>query len=212
MRTFKFSLIAIMICLALAAEAQIKLGVKAIPGINATRFSTNIDGAVLDGKSAVKFNAGVLLDFEFSENYYFSTGLHWMAKSINLESTIQTVDYNEDHDLQYVQVPLSLKLYTNEVAIDKRVYFQIGAVNEIKIQDDLETNQSAVYNKFAGYDVGLLLAAGMEMNLGTNTAAFAGLYFQRNFLNNTNDLTQLFNSYIIEARNTFVGIEIGVKF
>ena len=212
MRTLKIPLIALLLFVAIAAEAQVKLGVKVSPGLNTTRIktlSTDFQNANIDGKSSLGFNGGIFVDYELSENYYFNSGVNFSARKFRFEGSYDfnqvTITTEEEIKLQYVQVPISLKLYTNEVALDKKVYFQVGATADFKVQDDYQPLVGD--NKMNFFDTSLLIASGMEMTMGSNTTVFGGISFNRHFLDMFSDDPNDFS-----GSNSFIGLEIGVKF
>jgi hypothetical protein len=95
------------------------------------------------GKSegiALGFAYGLMADFNFAENYSFATGL--TITTINGKSTelgpmsmvanAQPVAYDMRYRLQYIEVPLTLKLKTNKIG-DLRWYGQFGLSNDFNI-------------------------------------------------------------------------------
>src|SRR5699024_4570828 len=115
------------------ANAQTKIGIKVSPLLSVNRVSTD-DGNIAAASDGVglRFSFGPIVDFFLKENYYFSTGILYTPKragiSIKDELGIQR---SEDYKLQYLQIPAMIKLFTNELALDTRVYFKFGAIPEI---------------------------------------------------------------------------------
>lgn len=153
---------------------------------------------------------GLFTDIALAENYNFHLGLYYASKSFDMFVKKENDrKVKNDYRLQYLQIPTLLKLYTNEVALDKKLYFQIGPVTEIKIFDERKETEPVI-NKFAALDISLNITLGMEMNIGLETAFFAGLTYQRGLLNNVNKTSNAVSD--MSLRNDFIGIETGIKF
>ena len=76
-----------------------------------------------------------------------------------------------------------VSFYTNEIALDTRLYFQVGVELEIKISEkDDAPNQKFVSN-FRTFNLSSVLAMGVELTQGTSTVLAVGLGYHRG-LNN----------------------------
>ena len=119
-----------------ASCGQTKLGLKLTSSIISQRISNSYDSIdISQGANAFIPTASLFAELPLSRNYYFSTGVGYLSKRVNL-----VVKNNDDHqsqnkgyNIQYVQLPATLKLYTNEVALDKKIYMQFGPVFEIAV-------------------------------------------------------------------------------
>jgi len=128
-------------------------------------------------------------------------------------------------NLQYLQIPVALKLFTNEVAPDVKLYFVVGGTAGIKIQEKKisykdETNlfiEPALGKGYSFGDVGLLLGAGAEYRLGESTTLFGGLSYNRGLINvpsakgplvwNNKDASGLYDLSLNQ-----ISLEMGIKF
>ncbi|GAA5041759.1 hypothetical protein GCM10011506_43660 [Marivirga lumbricoides] len=192
-----------------SAQAQAKFGLKAAPTLSfnrvedeSTNYSYNPDGVGL------RFQLGPTVDFEFKENHYFSTGLLFATKRVGVQIKDEDTNFSsdEDYSLHYLQIPLTLKLFTEEVGLDKKLYFQVGGSLDIKTKgrgEDLDFVQ-----KFNFMDATALLAAGVEYGFGIDTKLFGGIIYQRGLFNVINEST----SDGLRVQNDLLGLEFGITF
>lgn len=214
---------------ALHASAQVKLGFKFSPNI---AFNSTVTEGIYDGVSpsgaSVRFSAGPIADFFFADNYAFHTGLWYTLRRTGIEGRIgdgvQSTDVTSLYNVQYLQVPVAFKFYTNEVATDLRIYFLVGGTIDVKIAEKpKDKNANWLYARsqaddkraFKPADVGLLLGAGGELVMGTNTALFFGLSYNRGLTNALGNPTDDFGNRIsssLKVRNSLIALDLGVKF
>ncbi|MGM0580123.1 MAG: outer membrane beta-barrel protein [Bacteroidota bacterium] len=193
------------------AEAQVRFGFKAAPNISFNRIDAEADNTDFNTDGVgLRFQLGPVFDFEFKENHYFSTGIIFTSKrsSFIADSAGATPPtYNEDYSPQYLQVPLTLKLFTEEIGLDKKIYFQFGGT--VDFMTNSEGEDENIVQSFKFIDLNSLLAIGLEYGIGINTKVFGGIVYQRGLLNviNKNIYGDDFN-----LRNDFVGLELGVIF
>lgn len=177
------------------------------------------------GKSnnvALGFAYGLLADFNFAQNYSFSTGL--TITTINGKSTeVVTVPSGSSaspaqspvdlkYKLQYIELPLTLKLRTAKIG-DVRWYGQFGLSNDFNIgakQDaDMSGNETYrdlnISDAIKFYRAGLILGAGGEFDLNEQASITAGLTFNNGFTDITSDKNT-------SVRNHYIGINFGVFF
>ena len=180
-----------------AQDGKFKLGLRFAPGISMSRVQDLSEDNVTwsSGSAGLRFSAGLTGDFNFGRNYSFYTGIWYTVMKAGLKATVDSAGIKNaaesEINIQYLQVPLALKLFTNEIATDVKLYFVVGgtaglALKEIALsyKDDGKKFQKAALGK--GYsigDVGLLLGAGAEYRLGESTTLFAGISYNRGLLN-----------------------------
>ena len=166
------------------------------------------------------FSYGLLGDFNFAPNYSFSTAL--TITSINGKSTEANVApyhsgtipvaYDLKYKLQYIEVPLTVKLKTIKDE-GKRWYGQFGLSNGFSIgakQDVVSNGTAAIKNqqmtsttKF--YRAGLIIGAGGEFDISGNASILAGLTYNNGFTNITTDKSR-------DVRNHYLALNFGVFF
>ena len=179
-----------------------------------------------DGKGdglSLGFSYGLLGDFNFAENYSFSTGLTVTTingKSTELnpnlyhsnDGTNQVTAYDLKYKLQYIEIPATIKLKTNKIG-ELTWYGQFGLSNDFNIgarQDASTRGQTLAddrdikdYTKF--YRAGLILGGGGEFDLDGHTSIVAGLTYNNGFTNIVKDRGR-------SVRSHYVGINFGVFF
>ena len=183
----------------------------------AARFSPGIAWMKPDSKyitnegNVARFGFGISMDIHFTENYAFGTGFEVtrMGGSLSYLNSgrYDGVDYvmsrTRDYRLQYVEVPLTLKLRTNEIGYIT-YWGQFGIVPGLNINAKGDDNVDFLYDKtdtgwgetdrvsFSSEDedikndvnifrVGLLIGAGIEYSLSGNTALHVGITYNNGF-------------------------------
>jgi hypothetical protein len=217
-------------------DSKFKLGLRFAPSLAMTRVIDveEKDKMAFESNGAgVRFSAGLTGDFYFGKNYSFYTGLWYttMRSGVKFTSTTDKGNFEGEaiYSLQYVQVPVAIKLFTNEIATDTKLYFVIGGTAGIKINEkDLtwDSNQpnDEVFSKpgkgtaYSFFDAGLLLTAGAEHQLGENTIIFGGLSYNRGLLGVQSDKGPFKSAAGSEASSIYtvshhlLSLEFGLKF
>lgn len=198
------------------AYAQSKIGIKFSPTLSTNRINFTSEGgrySVTPNGVGGRFIFGPIFDLFVTDNYYFSTGLLYAPKRIGISVT-DTQSPNNSSDqvyrLQYLQLPASLKLFTNELALDTRVYFQIGGSLDVKIASNAKDEYAIQYiNRTRFFDFTVQLGTGVEYRLGYNTLLFGGFFYNRGLIN---AVTRTHEGLDINVKNDMVGLDLGVKF
>jgi len=156
------------------------------------------------------FSYGVLADIPFSENYYFSTAL--TVSTLNAKAT-ESGNNTSVYKLQYLEVPLTLKLKSNEM-MNRRFYGQFGLNTGINIgskQDIMYTNSATPdeKNKDIGdlintFRAGLVLGGGAEWKMGENMSLLTGLSYSNGF-------TDVLDGDA-KAKNSYIALNLGIFF
>jgi hypothetical protein len=193
-------------------SAQSKLGLKLSPTLSLNRATYDNDTYDLqeDGTGG-RFVFGLIYDYMLSENYYLSTGLLYAPKRLafSLRDKATATEVKEAYNLQYLQLPATLKLFTNELSLDTRVYFQLGGLLELKVAEKAQGKDYDVVDDIRFFDTSLYVGAGLERRLGYNTLLFGGIFYNRGLLNAVTDLQA---PYDFELRNDLLGLDLGIKF
>jgi hypothetical protein len=208
----KLFFVTILAISALTSHAQVRFGFRIAPDLSFSRIQSSEDLYKIESNgTAVKLQLGPTFDFPFRENHYFSTGIYFNTKqaSITLTDKFDGSESKEAFALQYIQLPISLKLYTDEVGLDKKVYFQFGTAIDFKTQGVLDDN--AILNAVKFADLSALLAVGMEYRLGVNTKLYGGLFYNRGLLDNVKD-SPISEQQAWRLNSDLFGLELGVTF
>lgn len=210
----KYLLISIFSAITTHNFAQEQISIKISPGLSYGRVHTDPDTASFKSDGiALRGKLGAIYDWPIKENYYLSTGAFFVAKQISIKKNDPSY-LKEQHEIQYLQVPVLLKLYTSEVILDTRLYVEFGITGAIKINDrvtNLVGNEQFV-TKLRRWEIGGVIGCGVEYNFSLFTSVFAGISYQ-----------PAFSSMLLEQRdsNTFpklfgyadlITIDVGIKF
>lgn len=212
-----------------AASAQVEIGLKVSPSITNLRADSPRNGTNATGfkneKSKLGFGGGVIIDYFFGQNYAFSSGLFLTGKggTISYLDPAKNVRYNQKIGVQYLEVPVSLKLFTNDISEGTKVYFQVGGTlagaiaaridGEKFYQDPGNSNAETRASKHVIVpDVGLLGGAGVEYLLGQSTRLIAGLSYHHGIVNIDRyfDNNRKFSN--VTLKNSEVALDLGIKF
>ena len=211
------------------ASAQFEIGLKVSPSITSLRAESTSDHAFASDGSKLSFGGGLVVDYFFGENYALSTGLLLTGKGGTISYTDvsggvtgQPFVVKPKIATQYLGIPLTVKLFTNEISSGTRLYFQVGPsinvpigtrINGEKFFTDPATGKE---NKAGDYiyfvDADILAGAGVEYQLAKSTKVFAGITYQRGLV----DIDHYFESTRgfkdVTIKNSGVALDLGIKF
>lgn len=204
--TILFTLCAI--CLGSFAQKKFQLGLQIAP--NFSWVKANTDNVENEGLK-FGFNYGIMGDFNFADNYAFSTGISLVNTGGEItRPDIQkvpnsgvTVDgygaTTADVRLKYIEIPLTLKLKTNEIGYMKYfgqfgfglgVNYDASADESFKYEFGDSESGATISNEDVDYkdEVNLLRASlivglGAEYNLSGSTSLVFGVTFNNGFTN-----------------------------
>ncbi|MEJ1928952.1 porin family protein [Nostoc sp. NIES-2111] len=213
------------------AQAQLKIGLRLAPAVAFSRvqdYSSQDLGPGNDIKysgngAGFGISTGVLFDYFIKPNYAVSSGVYYTVKRAAVDGgAIGSTAWN----LQMIQIPITMKLYTNEIMPDMKIYFQLGGALDFVIaqkrksfvSDSIPAPDSG---PFRGFDVSLLLGSGVEYRVAESTTLFAGFSYNRGLLNMMTKYGALneFNALGIDKANDrygvrvdMVSLDMGIKF
>lgn len=193
--------------------AQGQFSIKIAPILSYSRVYTNPDtaGFSSDG-SALRFKLGPLYDWNIKGDYYLSTGLLWAAQQASIKN--DSLSIQEQHELQYLQVPLLLKLYTGEIRLDTRLYFELGAIGTLKINDRVTklTQPKPLIKTFQVLGLGGLFGLGIEYNITLFTSISGGISYQLGMTSMFREQQDIASVPKVLGYADFVSLDIGIKF
>ena len=191
-----------------------KIGIKVGPSFSMSRTGTDgPDTSIGRDGNSVELLLGAFADIRFKENYYFHTGVNYATKETRITVTdpgIAGGEVSERYAHEYLQLPLLLKLYTNEVVLDTRIYFNFGLIPEIRLSTSNEDVSTVLIEDFKSFDLAGNIGGGVEKNLGPSTRIFAGVNFNLGFLNMIKNQSLLVDP--INVKSNLLALEIGIKF
>lgn len=217
-----FTVLTLFVSLALKAqdESDLRLGIKLAPTFGNSRVLLDDPANTVENDgSAFRLSIGLIADRKFGNGYIFSSGLIYMPKEVSIAASGTGSNvFNaipETYKLQYLQIPSTVKLFTNEIQPDLKIYFQLGMALEIKVYEEAETGlgEPEVIAQFQPFNIPVILGTGIEYTAGVNTTVFAGVSYQRgltNIVESTNTNYEFAEE--LSIRTTLLSIDVGVKF
>jgi hypothetical protein len=165
-------------------------------------LKTDVNHISNDG-SVFGFNGGLIIDRYFAENYAFSTGIflwHTGGKLLFSDSTAIRFRTGEDtlapntsmaYHLQYLTIPFSLKLHSNEIGYIK-FFAHLGINSHINIGKtadvpDMNIDNVGIPDEIQFFSMSYFFGGGIEYSLGGNTAILCGIYYTNGFWDVTVD-------------------------
>ncbi|GAA4493866.1 hypothetical protein GCM10023172_02990 [Hymenobacter ginsengisoli] len=215
-----------------AAFAQVEIGLKVSPSISYLRTSSTSATSFQSESSKFSFGGGIFMDYFFGENYAFNTGLFLTGKG----GTISYLDRNplsmsqlpgtrveQKIAIQYLELPLTLKLFTNEVAPATRIYFQVGGSLAVPVQSRINgekyytdpydnNNQTSASSHVLPVDANLIGAVGAEYQLGKSTKFLAGLSYHHGLVDFDRYFERTRNFSDVSIKNSVFSLDLGLKF
>jgi hypothetical protein len=206
----------------LMAQQKISFGIHADPLIS--WFSSDIKQIRNDG-ARPGFSFGLTFNNYFSPNYSFSTGISIVnagGRLVNSDTTIlkftnfsSTVlpDKPVVYKIQYLTIPLGLKLQTNQIGyltffsdlgLDPKVV--IGGKADVPSLDITNEN---IINELKMFNLSYHITAGIEYSLGGSTALLFGLNFDNNFLDVTKNNV---NKLVDKVSHKMLSFRFGINF
>jgi len=167
------------------------------------------------------FNAGLVMDNYFAENYAFSTGVSILQTGgiMSLADTsgfidtdwLDTIPQGDQvkYHLQYITVPLSLKLKSNQIGYN--TYFaHLGVNTHMNVRalasaENQGIEEEDIKDEVKFFMMSYFIGGGLEYSLGGNTALLAGVYFKSGFMDARQN-----DNYGIRASS--VALRLGIKF
>jgi hypothetical protein len=174
--------------------------------------------------SRLGFSGGLMLETAFQENYIFATGLNLAYMGGNLlyndTSTNFTVDKDVpvsidsattvEYSLQYISIPLSLKLKTNPIGYIS--YFgQLGLTPQINVSAKATSDNGGKLDKdnvakeIGLFNLSFFIGGGIDYDLGGTTALNLGIFYHNGFVDQLSNDTH-------KAALKYVSLRLGVLF
>lgn len=232
----KITLTSALFFLALLGFAQsgIKVGIKVAPALSFARvIDKDDDDGVNFSSNGSSFGLAFGPYFDFpvlKENVYFTTGLWFSIKSAKVTTNVPSTLLSpggylgsSKYNLQYLTVPVFFKFYTNEVAQDVKIYFQMGGTVDFKISENTAGTDGARLkseaqdeNKslFLFVDGNLLLGTGVQFKVGSTTL-LAGVSYCRGLVNIVNPTLSVNDKkayQYVAVKNNLVSLDLGIEF
>ena len=195
-------------------ETGVRFGLKLSPNMGfATSETKELDA---DG-AGLGYTFGLLTEFPVGTtgNYRFATGINlnniiakWKQdfkyqSEINGET--KTKELNTDAKLQYLEIPITVRLMTNEIGY-MRYYAQVGfgAAFNVRAKADMvvpnyydapadayvasfeELKKEGIQSEINVFKASLIVGGGLEYNFSGNTSLLVGVTYNNGFTNIAN--------------------------
>ena len=188
-------------------DQNFHFGLKAAPSL--AWLKSNTKGYDSNG-SKFGFTYGLITDFNFASRYAFATGIDitYRGGKFKTVDNLKTVFLNEDsvvstsssYTLQYIEIPLTLKLKTNEIG-SLTYFLQVGVAPGVNIRSrksftsNTQTTIAGVqHNKPDSgdkidimkdiniFNLSMIIGGGLEYTLSGQTVLLGGIQFNNGFL------------------------------
>ena len=176
-----------------AQDKNFHFGLKLVPGVYWIGSTT--DGVKPNG-AAFGFGYGAVLEFGFTENYSLVTGLDLVSTGVKAmqQTTIGTLTITaaSQSDLQYLQIPLFLKMKTKAIGMIKYYgQFGLGSGFALSTKNSSTVTNSANSSSSSSSDSkmgnifpireSLLIGLGLEYNISGSTSLVGGITYDNGF-------------------------------
>lgn len=193
----KISAMLLLSLFTLAAHAQFPpyyFGLKAAPQLS--WMKSNADTYKSDG-TKIGFSWGFIAEFNFTENHSFATGFNMLFNGGKLTFPAvygtDTGSMNREYSLKYIEVPLTLKMRTNDLN-GIRYFGRIGLGSAFKIgakktDEFTPVTGSVIKSDKANYDgvsffrESLIVGLGAELEIKEGPKMGVELSFNNGFTN-----------------------------
>ncbi|WKZ65189.1 MAG: porin family protein [Flavobacteriales bacterium] len=231
-----FAALAIALMGVLSTQAQDDVGVRFGLKLSPNMGWVNPDSKnIKAGGAGLGYTFGLLLELPIGTtgNYRFATGLNLNNMVAKWQQDFEYFDapggpkklkeLETDVKLQYIELPLTIKLMTNEIGY-MRYYAVVGAGNAFNIRARADyvvpqyyANAPTLVEKFeevtdenlqddiALYKASLIVGAGLEYNFSGNTSLVTGITYNNGF-------TNILDVDGVKARAHYLELTVGVFF
>lgn len=204
---------------------NIEMGFRFSPSISTNTIEADdLYAGTVNNGAAIRMSIGPYADLFFADNYAFGTGVFYTVKRVSV-LTPKSFPKEKDvlsegsYNLQYIQVPLTIKLFAGELIENTRLYLQFGGLAEVKIAEKpIEKNVNALYRYylnttaatkppqiFSFADLGALVGLGVEHEIGGDLRLLLGISYSRG-------LTDVMLDKSIILKNNVFMLDLGMKF
>lgn len=208
-----------------AQDKSVRFGIKFAPNLGFINPDTK---ELKNDGTRFGYTFGLMGDFRLgaNNNYAFSTGLY--LNNVGGKFNFPTADQNLNTKVkyQYIEVPITLKLKTNEIGymtyygqIGFGSAFNIAAKADYDIYDQLSGKVSTITddNVLANtnlFKASLIVGAGLEFNFSGNTSAMIGVTYNNGFTNILKnwEVPVGTENKELKAKQNYVELSLGVFF
>jgi hypothetical protein len=203
-----------------SSDSKFRFGVKVQPALAWFRVDAPDEVHLESDGLPFGFGYGLITDFKFTDRYAFSTGLEvaYRGGKIKYSYTDAGVTFTEKDklSLQFVEIPLCLKLRTNEIGYIT-YFFQAGvspgyAIRtraEIKVNDKVIDDNRDISDQINEFNLSMVLGVGAEYSLSGSTDLLLGITFNNGFLDLLDDKNY---DGEVKGNSNYLALVVGVMF
>ncbi|MBP8782120.1 MAG: outer membrane beta-barrel protein [Paludibacteraceae bacterium] len=188
-------------------EKPFYLGLYASPSVLWLQSDNNTVDA---SGSKLGFSYGLLADITLGDYYALASGLEitQLGGTLSYQTELAPVQQTVDYKLQYLEIPLALKMQT--ASINNLSFFgRFGGGFGVRLDAKKDVNNTII-NQPASDEIHLLRAyfsvgGGVEYTVAYNTKIFAGIFYK-------NGLTNAFKQEDGSVKSNALSLNVGVIF
>lgn len=195
---------------------KLRIGVYGAPTLSSMRPSAAKDGAKTqeNGGNKIGFTYGLMVDYNFTENYAIVTGLQVNSTGGKINTSNpsavngEVIQSSFDYSLQYLEIPLALKLKTDKIGkfsffgqagltmgfnISKKATYQLiqkRATVDTVYKADAKEKITGPIGNIAPVVFSMNIGIGTQYTIGKKLDAYFGLFFNNGFAPNVTDPTK----------------------
>jgi hypothetical protein len=175
-----------------SSKQQFHLGLKAAPSL--AWLTSNTKDLNSDGLK-FGFSYGLITEFNFADHYAFATGLDITYRGGKFKQDRDTSVVSNTLNLEYVEIPLTLKFKTNEIGYFT-YFLQFGVAPGFNIRARGDSTISFKNSAYSGtsasgsdikdsinlFNLSMIISGGLEYSLSGSTVLLAAITFNNGFV------------------------------
>ena len=204
--------------------AQVSIGIRFAPSISYNRVNLTSDSLRnFDPTSSAVASVGIFSEMSFAERYAFLLSVNYTPRHLRYSyerlhpGATQFIEQEEFKKIQYLNLGVGLKLYTQDVFPSSRLFLSIESLIDINLHSEYDENtleviESSLVKEDALLNASLRIEPGVEMSLGLGTSLFVALSYTRSLANLIGKPQNLPKSTELSIKNQSIALVLGITF
>lgn len=219
---------------AMAQVKELKFGLKAFPALGWSRVDpasfTKSDGSTINyeaNPAQFRGGFGLFADYYYNDNVAVNFGLNYLFNSSGYsisasDGSIAKSDGVREYSIQYLQLPLALKLISNEVMDNVKIYFSPGFALNLNTGANIDgksTFQSKPGDPVKRYTkeislfaLDFIVSTGVEYELSNGMKALIGISYMHGLFDFNSRNDDFIKDGGFAVRNSLIALDFGLKF
>lgn len=214
---------------AYSQENELKFGLRAFPALAWSRVEPDnyTDGSgvkyTFEGNGVkLRGGFGVFADYYLKDNYAIHFGVNYLIHSAGYAVSFANTTQKRDYSVSYIQIPVALKLISNEVTDGIKVYCTLGFAGNIRTSasvDGKRTYQETPGSEVKRYSKDMTLLAmdfifstGVEYELTGDTKLLVGISYMHGLFDINARKDDFIKNSSFGLRHSLIAIDLGIKF